>query len=182
MASYTECPKHLMFKLVFSSFCEKEQMLTKHNCIFLGQGTEMQGKSYSVIEAIKKSTEHKMTQRHWLTVLVVDEFLLISYCQLTTDEVDINFLSLFSGHINLGKKGYRVPLKGTIQVSMLLNFFSLITDVLRQIGVECLSLTSLFNQVQYLRVRPAQVRQQKFVRSLKTFLAISCRVCFACKH
>jgi hypothetical protein len=137
-----------MFKLVPSNFCEKEQMLTKPNCIFLGPGTEMQGKSYSVIEAIKKSTEHKMTQRHWLTVLVVDEFLLISHCQLTSDgEPILIFVSLFSGHINLGKKGYRVPLKGTIQVLMLLNFFSLITDVLRQIGVECLSLTSLFNQV-----------------------------------
>jgi hypothetical protein len=97
MASYTECPKHLMFKQVPSNFSEKKQMLTKHNCIFLGPGTEMQGKSYSVIEAIKKSTEHKMTQRHRLTVLVVDQFLLInSYCQLTSDgEPILIFVSLF---------------------------------------------------------------------------------------
>jgi hypothetical protein len=99
MASCTEWAKHLMFRLVPSSFCEKKQMLTKHNCIFLGPGTEMRGKSYSVIEAIKKSTEHKMTQRHRLTVLVVDEFPLISYCQLTTDEADINFcISFFRPH------------------------------------------------------------------------------------
>ena len=29
-----------------------------------------------------------------------------------------NLCSIVSGHINLGKKGYRVPLKGTIQVTL----------------------------------------------------------------